>query len=143
MIFFRHLMTLIKTRPLLPKIKNAFFNRVLWHFRICHRFIPDAIHRWRRLQRFLENLNKARISYESEAYQGRITCFLREESPNQNKVIDDWYDLAVGGLDVQFVPGNIKTMWKEPNVQILSEKLTACLSAAQKKLKNYKGFTDH
>jgi hypothetical protein len=73
------------------------------------------------------------MSYEPEAYQGRITCFLREKfSHNHKKVIGDWYDLAVGGLDARFVPGNAINMWREPHVQILAEQLTACLDEAQK-----------
>ncbi|MBT8364167.1 MAG: hypothetical protein KJP23_05630 [Deltaproteobacteria bacterium] len=47
-------------------------------------------------------------------------------SDNHKKGLGDWYDLAVSGLDVQFVPGNIFTIRREPHVQILSEQLTAC-----------------
>jgi thioesterase domain-containing protein len=136
--FFRLLIVLLKNllfillnnRPLIPAIYNAFSNRVLWHFRIFHRFIPIEIHRRRH---FIAAFRRARFSYTPRAYQGRMTCFLREEfSHNHKKVIGDWYDLAVGGLEVRFVPGNIFTMWKEPHVQILAEKLTACLNEAKK-----------
>ena len=113
----------------MPLIKSAFFNRVLWPWRIFHRFIPDEIHR---LHRFLDALGRARLSYAPKAYHGRITCFLLEEfSHNHKKVIGDWSEIAVGGLDVRFVPGTILSMWQEPRVQILAEQLKACLDDAQ------------
>jgi thioesterase domain-containing protein len=134
-IFFRDLIFLLKKRPLIPAINNAFSNhefsnRVLWHFKIFHRFIPIEIHRWHRVR---NAFRQARFSYTPKAYQGRITCFLRDElSLNyKKKIIDNWYELAAGGLDIQFVPGTIFTMWNEPHVQILAEKLTACLNEAQ------------
>jgi thioesterase domain-containing protein/acyl carrier protein len=133
-IYFSLFNIVIKTRIVLPTIKHVFFNRVLWHLRICHRFIPGDIHRKRR---FVDDFIKARMSYKPEPYQGRITCFLFEEfSQNHKKVIGNTYDLAAGGLDVRFVPGNIFTMWREPHVQKLSEQLTACLNEAQKKVEN-------
>jgi thioesterase domain-containing protein len=71
------------------------------------------------------------MSYEPKPYQGRITCFLRDEFyNNRRKGIGDWSDIAVGGLDVRFVPGNIFTMWKEPHVQVLAEQLQVCLDEA-------------
>jgi thioesterase domain-containing protein/acyl carrier protein len=127
---YSFLIVVIKSRLLLPTIRHSFLIRVHRHLRICHRFIPDDIHRQRR---FADDFRKSRMSYEPEAYQGRITCFLREKfSHNHKKVIGDWYDLAVGGLDARFVPGNAINMWREPHVQILAEQLTACLDEAQK-----------
>jgi hypothetical protein len=71
------------------------------------------------------------VNYAVTWSKGRITCFLYEEfSHNHKKVLGDWYDLAVGGLDVRFLQGNIFTMWQEPYIQILAEKLRACLNEA-------------
>ena len=115
----------LKSRPLIPALYNAFSNRVLWHFKIFHRFIPIEIYRWRR---FISVFIKARMNHEPEAYQGRISCILRDEyAHNPKKGIGDWSDIAVGGLDVRFVPGDIFTMWKEPHVQILADQLTDLL----------------
>jgi thioesterase domain-containing protein len=128
--YFWLLHILIKSSPRIPLIKSAFFNRVLWPWRIFHRFIPIEIHR---LRRFLVALVRARLGYVPQTYQGRITCFsLKGLSRNHKKAIDDWYKIADGGLDVRFVPGTILSMWKEPHVQILAEKLKACLNEAQK-----------
>jgi hypothetical protein len=98
--------------------------------------MPDEIHR---LHRFVDAFSKAVKSYEPEAYQGRVTCFLNDEYSHDHKLrrnnkrrIDDWYDLAVGGLDVRLVPGDTFTMWREPHhVQILAEQLKASLDEAQ------------
>jgi thioesterase domain-containing protein len=128
-IYFRLLNILIKSSPRIPLIKSAFFNRVLWRWKIFHRFIPVDIHR---LRRFLDAFGTARLSYAPQAYHGRITCFLREEfSNNHKKVIGDWPEIAVGGLDVRFVPGTILSMWQEPRVQILAEQLKSSLDDAQ------------
>ena len=98
--------------------------------RIFHRFIPIEIHRF---HRFIDALGRARLSYVPQIYNGRSTCLLLEKfSRNYKKVIGDWYEIADGGLDVRFVPGTILSMWQEPHVQILAEKLTACLKEAQK-----------
>jgi thioesterase domain-containing protein len=126
--YYRLLIFHLKSRPLIPALYNAFSNRVLWHFRIFHRFIPVEIHRWRR---FMAAFSKARRSYRPEPYSGRITCLVRDEfSHNLEKGVSDWYDIAVGELDVRFVPGNIFTMWKEPHVQILADQLQVCLDEA-------------
>jgi hypothetical protein len=110
-------------------IKSAFFNRVLWRWKIFHRFIPIDIHR---LRRFLDALGRARLSYVPQTYHGRITCILLEQfSRNYKEAIGDWYKIADGGLDVRFVPGTILSMWQEPRVQILAEKLKSSLDDAQ------------
>jgi amino acid adenylation domain-containing protein len=128
--YFRLLINLFKKRPLIPAIQYAFFNQVLLNYRIFHRFIPIEIHRWRRT---IAAISRARFSYTPRAYQGRITCLIRDEfSHNYKKGLHDWYELAAGELDIEFVPGNNWTMWQEPHVQILAEKLTACLNEAQK-----------
>jgi thioesterase domain-containing protein len=135
--YFNVLIMVIKSRLLLATIKHFFLNRVLWHLKICRRFIPGEIHRF---HRFVDDFNKAQVSYEPEAYHGRITCLVHEEYfPIYRKVIDDWRDLAVGGLDVRLVPGNTSTMWREPHVQILAEQLKVSLDEA---LTDSKGFID-
>jgi hypothetical protein len=127
----------IKSRLLLANMKHFFLNRVLWHFKICRRFIPDEIHRF---HRFVDDFNKAQVSYQPEAYHGRITCLVNEDYfRHYKKIIDDWRDLAIGGLDVRLVSGNSFTMWWEPHVQKLADQLKVSLDEA---LTNNKGFID-
>ena len=45
-----------------------------------------------------------------------------------------WGDWVDGGVDVQMVPGNHATMVYKPNVEILAEKLTACIAQVQSDL---------
>ncbi len=135
--YFSFAIIVIKSRLLLATVKHFFLNRVLWHLRICRRFIPDEIHRF---HRFVDDLHKAQASYQPEAYQGRITCVVHEvHFRNHKKVIDDWRDLAVGGLDFGLMPGDTFTMWQEPHVQILADQLKVSLDEA---LTGSKGFID-
>jgi aspartate racemase len=128
--FYHLLITLIKSRPLMPAIKNSFSNRILYRWKIFHRFIPIEIHRRRR---FLKSFNEALLSYTPKAYLGRISFILRDEfASNPQKGLCDWQSLSVGGLDVRFVPGTFMTMWREPHVQILADQLKSCLDEAQK-----------
>jgi aspartate racemase len=136
----RLLFGLMKKRPLLPSIWHAFLNRVLWHWRIFHRFLPSDIHRWRR---FINDFSKARKSYKPKTYRGRITYFIREEFSNDHKrAFGEWYDLAVGGIDIRFVPGTIVSMWQEPHVKILADQLRACLDEAQTDSEEFKDTTN-
>jgi thioesterase domain-containing protein len=142
-LYFSLLIIVVKSRLLLPTIKHFLLNRVLWHLKICRRFIPGEIHR---MHRFGDAFSNAVKSYEPKAYQGRIVCFLNDEFShnhkrrhNHKRHIDDWYDLAVGGLDVRLVPGDTFTMWREPHVQKLADQFKASLDEA---LTDNKEFTD-
>jgi acyl carrier protein len=127
--FFNRLVDFMHNRPLLPYIKYTFFNRVLVNWRIFQKFVPMNIHRE---YHFRGAIRDALLNYTPQVYPGRVTCFLCEKFPgNSQKRIGDWYDIAGGGLDVGFVPGTIEGMWREPHVQILAEKLKACLDEAQ------------
>ena len=115
----------------MPAVYNAFSNRVLWRYRIFHKFIPIEVHLQRR---FVKSFREALLSYTPEVYHGRICCILRDEFANtpQNG-IGDWHSLSAGGLEVRFVPGNIMSMWREPHVKILAEQLASCLDEAHMK----------
>jgi thioesterase domain-containing protein len=128
-IFFLGFNHVIKHGPLMPAIKDSFSNRILYRWKIFHRYVPIEIHRRRR---FEKTLSEALLSYTPNAYHGRFTCILRDEFARKpQKGIGDWCDLAAGGIDIRFVPGNVYSMWHEPHVKILAEKLTACLNEAQ------------
>jgi hypothetical protein len=82
------------------------------------------------------------LNYTPQVYHGRITCFICEKfSGNPQRRVRDWYDIAGGGLDFQFVPGTSEDIWRgrEPYAGILAEKLKACLEEAQT---NSEGFID-
>ena len=129
--FYRRILIFMQTRPFIPTIRFTFANRILYRWKILHRFVPIEIHRRRR---FLKIFSEALSNYTPEAYHGRIACILRDEfARNPKKGLGEWSNLSFGGLDVRFIPGNILSMWREPHVKILAAQLRSCLDEAQTK----------
>jgi thioesterase domain-containing protein len=127
--FYRLLFLFLQSRPFMPAVKNSFSNRILYHWKVFHRYIPIEIHRQRR---FIKSFREARFRYTPEAYHGRITCILRDKFVSNPQIgLGDWQGLSVGGLDVRFVPGTIVSMWHEPHVQTLADQLKSCLDEAR------------
>jgi hypothetical protein len=109
--FFLHRLTdFMSHRPLLPYVKYTIFNRVLVNWKIFDRFVPMNVHRE---QRFRNAYTNALLNYTPQVYPGRITCFICEKfSGNPQRRVRDWYDIAGGGLDFQFVPGASEDIWR-------------------------------
>ncbi len=83
-----------------------------------------------------ENIQASR-NYVPQVYPGRVALFR-----SRDQIIDvdvsscrdpqlGWGKLAAGGLECHEVPGTHLGMLQEPHVQVLAEKLTACLDKAQ------------
>jgi amino acid adenylation domain-containing protein len=79
---------------------------------------------------------QASAAYEMKAYPGKLTLFLVDDkirvegegfhyAPNLG-----WDPLVPSGLDVHFVPGDHNSLLEAPHVQVLAEKLQACLDNA-------------
>ena len=71
-------------------------------------------------------------NYRPKPYSGRVVI-IRCESRPEGRFRDDefgWSGLAVGGLELHFVPGNHVDMFREPNVETLANTLRACLDTA-------------
>jgi thioesterase domain-containing protein len=87
-------------------------------------------------RRFVELLRsdlRATQNYGLRLYPGRITFFKASEtlagtSPDPTM---GWSSWAGGGVEVHVVPGNHANLMYEPHVEVLAEKLTACLNQAQ------------
>ena len=87
-------------------------------------------------RRFVELLRsdlRATQNYGLHLYPGRITFFKASEtlegtSPDPTL---GWSEWASGGVEVHVVPGNHANLMYEPHVEVLAEKLTACLNQAQ------------
>jgi thioesterase domain-containing protein/acyl carrier protein len=76
---------------------------------------------------------RATQNYGPHLYPGRITFFKASEtlagtSPDPTL---GWSEWASGGVEVHIVPGNHANLMYEPHVEVLAEKLTACLNQAQ------------
>ncbi|MDZ8052915.1 MAG: alpha/beta fold hydrolase [Aulosira sp. ZfuVER01] len=83
----------------------------------------------------IKDFNKqAAKVYIPKAYPGRVTVFRAEERPVNNAGEVDpnmgWSELALGGLDIQHVPGNHFSIFSEPYVKSMSEKMKACIEQA-------------
>jgi len=87
-------------------------------------------------RRFVELLRsdlRATQNYGLHLYPGRITFFkasetLGDTSPDPTM---GWSEWASGGVEVHIVPGNHANLMYEPHVEVLAEKLTACLNQTQ------------
>ena len=71
-------------------------------------------------------------NYRPKPYSGRVVIFRCESRPEGRFREDEygWSRLAVGGLEVHFVPGNHADMFREPNVEIMAKALRDCLDTA-------------
>jgi surfactin family lipopeptide synthetase A len=97
--------------------------------------------RWRTLYDLRLRLNRGRLAdleqilyvaasaHRPQPYDGRITLFLCTERPPETGCDGQfgWGKLAAGGLEVYDIPGNHKTIFLEPNVDVLAARLGACL----------------
>src|SRR4029450_4184863 len=87
-------------------------------------------------QRFVQLLKidfRATRNYVLHLYPGRVTLFkagedLAETSPDPTL---GWSEWAAGGVEVHVVPGNHANMVYKPHVEVLAEKLRACLNQVQ------------
>jgi amino acid adenylation domain-containing protein len=86
-------------------------------------------------RRFVELLKsdlRATQNYALHLYPGRVTLFKASEelagtSPDPTL---GWSEWANAGVEVHVVPGNHANLVYEPHVEVLAEKLSACISQA-------------
>lgn len=83
----------------------------------------------RATRRVTEATKRAALAYEPKPYAGKISQFMCSDEPHRS--YEDrrlaWSALAAGGLEIQIVPGNHRTMVEEPHVRVLAEQLQVCL----------------
>jgi len=86
-------------------------------------------------RRFVDILRsdlRATQNYALQLYPGRVTLFKASEelagkSPDPTL---GWSQWANAGVDLHVVPGNHANMVYKPHVEVLAEKLSACISQA-------------
>ena len=96
-----------------------------FHLRVGRRIEGSLLNNYRILFNAVRN-------YRPKPYSGRVVIFRCESRP-EGRFRDDrygWSGLAVGGLELHFVPGNHVDMFREPNVEIMANTLRACLDTA-------------
>ncbi len=87
---------------------------------------------------------QAKRAYRAQVYSGRVTLFRANQPASFAKrylpTLEDWHnrdplhswgELASGGLEIYDVPGDHYSIFEEPHVQVLAEKLKACLDDVQ------------
>jgi aspartate racemase len=96
-------------------------------FRRRERPLPRALHDLQMYHR------EALREYRLRPYPGRVTVF-RAAERGVSRTVDaqmGWGELALGGVEVYEVPGDHASLVKEPHVQVLAARLSACLHRAQ------------
>jgi thioesterase domain-containing protein len=86
-----------------------------------------------RFVQLLKSDFRATQDYVLHLYPSRLTLFKASEelegtSPDPTL---GWSEWGVGGVEVHVVPGNHATMVYKPHVEVLAEKLKACLNQVQ------------
>lgn len=142
--YFRRLDNHIKQGELVSVLSSRLQGRVLrllgrvhqkaadhetFLFSALAKVIFSALPQNLRIQFVFSTQKKARRKYRPKVYPGKITLFSNTELVWESQ--QGWIDLAGGGLDVQSVPGDHKTMFREPHVKVTAEKLNASLNHAQ------------
>ncbi|MBV9342744.1 MAG: non-ribosomal peptide synthetase, partial [Acidobacteria bacterium] len=113
------------------------------YLRRCFRELMRDIERlkWRTVYDLRKRLRHGRLAdleqilyvaasaYQPQPYEGRITLFFCTERAPETGCDGQfgWGKLAAGGLEVYEIPGNHKTIFLEPNVDILAAALSTCL----------------
>ena len=87
----------------------------------------------RRFVKLLRSDLWATQNYGLRHYPGRIAFFKASETLEgaSSDPTMGWSEWAGGGVEVHIVPGNHANLIYEPHVEVLAEKLTACLNQAQ------------
>jgi thioesterase domain-containing protein len=78
---------------------------------------------------------EAASNYVPQAYPGRVTLFQAMDKiagvSSYHDPLLGWGELAVGGLEIHEIPSNHLGMLQQPHVQVLAEKLKACINRVQ------------
>jgi aspartate racemase len=75
--------------------------------------------------------NKLARDYTIQAYPGQVTLFrANDQAVRYDQFSDFGSAMALGGVEIHQVPGDYLSMFQEPHVQVLAEKLRACIDKA-------------
>jgi acyl-CoA synthetase (AMP-forming)/AMP-acid ligase II/thioesterase domain-containing protein/acyl carrier protein len=100
---------------------------------LAQRFNPEGEASPARVMRHVLEANREAVSkYVPKPYLGRIVLLLSSEAPERSFYDSRlaWSDIAAGGLEVHVVPGNHDTLFAEPHVKVMAERLRTCLQRA-------------
>ena len=109
-------------------------------------FPPEfGVSHFRRLLKVFKANAVAWISYIPQPYDGKIILFRAEEQSEEmsSEPFLGWERLAPGRIEVQEVPGNHISMFREPHVRALARRLEACIAAALSEKYHYTEKISH
>jgi thioesterase domain-containing protein len=86
----------------------------------------------RLFQVFQANI-KADSRYRPQRYPGQVTLF---RTAHQDSTLG-WGDIAAKGVEVHQIPGHHMNVLRPPQVQVLAEKLSACLAQLNEVINPY------
>jgi thioesterase domain-containing protein/acyl carrier protein len=105
---------------------KPFFRKVAEKFYLKFKLpMPYALH----YSLIVEANQKLGSDYALQVYPGKVTLFRASDQAVRYDQVSDlgWSAMAVGGLEIHEVPGDHLGMFQEPHVQMLAEKLRACI----------------
>ena len=79
----------------------------------------------RLLQVFQANV-RADSRYKPQRYPGQVTLF--KTATRYRDLTWGWGDIAANGVELHQIPGHHMNLLRAPQVQVLAEKLSACLA---------------
>src|SRR6185295_3351505 len=65
---------------------------------------------------------RADSRYRPQRYPGRVTLFKTSQQDST------WEDIAADGVELHLIPGHHMNVLRSPQVQVLADKLSACLA---------------
>jgi amino acid adenylation domain-containing protein len=82
----------------------------------------------KRLMEVVKGHARAGCNYKLKPYTGKLTLFqaIEGEASRSEDPSLGWSGLASEGFDIHWIPGDHKSMVKEPHVQVLAEQLRGC-----------------
>jgi aspartate racemase len=108
------------------KMKSQVWRRVYSSFEDLGRPLPRAL-------QDIKELNSLAVrEYVPQVYDGHVTLFWASTDLRASvDFVEGWRALAGGGIEVHEIPGSHLDIVKEPHVQELAKKFSACLERAQ------------
>ena len=115
------------TKSVLRRLNDTFKETAYKFYQRIGSPLPDYLQAYA----FEQHNWQASGNYVPQVYPGRITLFQAKEATLDFSYYPvtqlGWGELAAGGLDIYEIPGSHLSMVQEPHVQVLAEKLSACL----------------
>jgi acyl-CoA synthetase (AMP-forming)/AMP-acid ligase II/thioesterase domain-containing protein/NAD(P)-dependent dehydrogenase (short-subunit alcohol dehydrogenase family)/acyl carrier protein len=111
------------------KLIKPFFRKVAEKFYLKFKLpMPYALH----YSLIVQANQKLASDYALQVYPGKVTLFRASDQAVRYDQVSDlgWSAMAVGGVEIHQVPGDHLGIFQEPHVQMLAEKLRACIDKA-------------